>query len=60
MLIRGMLIGTDNKHIVVVEQSKKSWVRHDDDGEKHLLPNPSLTAFLAERMSGNSPKGEVI
>jgi hypothetical protein len=58
MFTGGMLIGTDDKHVVVVEQAKKSWVRHDENGEKHLLPNPSLGSFLGERMSGSATKGD--
>jgi superfamily II DNA or RNA helicase len=54
MFSGGMLIGTDDKHVVVVEQAKKSWARIDENGEKHLLPNPSLAGFLNERMSGRA------
>ena len=51
MLTRGMLIGTDDKHVVVVERSKQNWVRHGDDGTKHPLASPSLVHYFGERLS---------
>jgi hypothetical protein len=52
MFTRGMLIGSDDKHVVVVEQSKKTWIRHGEgDDEKHPLASPSLAGFLNERLS---------
>jgi hypothetical protein len=47
---RRMLIGTDDKHIVVVEQSKGRWARRDGD-EKHAIASPSVSSFLTERLS---------
>jgi len=49
-----MLIGTDDEHVVVVERSKKSWIRHREDGQNQPLANPSLTSYLVERLSGRT------
>ncbi|MBJ7339760.1 helicase-related protein [Mycolicibacterium sp.] len=47
---RKMLIGTDNRHQVVVELSKQHWSRQVADGDKKLIAGPAVSAFLNERL----------
>ena len=47
---RGMLIGVDPLHVVIVEQVKHHWTRQTEHGEMAPLVNPSLSAFLTERL----------
>ncbi|MBB2989642.1 superfamily II DNA or RNA helicase [Mycolicibacterium iranicum] len=51
MFTRGMLIGTDSLHTVVVEQSKSHWGLHGADGEKQIIANPSVTRYLEQRLT---------
>ncbi|MBU8827083.1 DEAD/DEAH box helicase [Mycolicibacterium goodii] len=46
---RRMLIGIDDVHTVVVEQSKNQWARRDGD-TKHPVANPSAANYLNERL----------
>jgi superfamily II DNA or RNA helicase len=48
---RGMLIGIDDQHVVVVEQAKEGWTLHAQDGEKHGIASSSAAGFLSERIS---------
>jgi hypothetical protein len=48
---RGMLIGTDPCHTVVVEQSKVGWARQGDEDEKIPIADHSVARFLAERLA---------
>lgn len=50
LLTRNMLIGTDPRHTVVVEQAKHRWMRHVGDGEQQAIANPAVGSFLAERL----------
>jgi len=52
LLTRGMLVGIDNQHVVVVEQAKHRWTRQGEDGKKHAIASPSVSKFLAERLAG--------
>lgn len=49
MMTKGMLIGVDKLHTVVVEQSKAQWVRHAQGGQKQAIANPSVISFLNAR-----------
>lgn len=51
MFTRGMLIGTDALHTVVVEQSKSHWELHGHDGEKQIIANPSVTRYLDQQLA---------
>jgi len=46
-----MLIGTDERHVVVVEQTKEGWTLHAQHGEKHGIASSSVSKFLSERLS---------
>jgi hypothetical protein len=46
-----MLIGIDSLHEVVVEYRKQHWTRRREDGEKHVLANPSLSQFFDGRLA---------
>ncbi|GAY16430.1 SNF2-related protein [Mycobacterium sp. shizuoka-1] len=48
---RGMLIGTDPLHTVVVEHSKSHWEIHGPDGKKRLIANPSVARYLDHRLA---------
>ena len=50
LLTRGMLVGTDNQHVVVVEQAKHRWTRQGEDGEKARNRKP-----LGFQISGGAP-----
>ncbi|CAM2951633.1 helicase [Mycobacterium intermedium] len=52
LLTRGMLIGVDQLHEVVVERAKKQWARQAEGGLKAPLLNSSLIEFLNERLEG--------
>lgn len=54
MFTRGMLIGTDPLHTVVVEQSKSHWELHRADGEKQIIANPSVTRYLEHRVTSSA------
>jgi hypothetical protein len=49
---RGMLIGVDTQHVVVVEQEKQSWTRQGEDGENYAIASPAVSKFLDERRAG--------
>ncbi|UXA14475.1 hypothetical protein KXD97_12230 [Mycobacterium sp. SMC-8] len=51
---RRMLIGADAQHTVVVERSKKHWTRKKADGDSQVIANPSVNAFLDERLTANN------
>jgi hypothetical protein len=48
---RGMLIGFDPLHTVVVEHSKSRWELHAPNGEKRFVANPSVTRLLDQRLA---------
>ncbi|WP_396925835.1 SNF2-related protein [Mycolicibacterium sp.] len=48
---RGMLIGADPLHTVVVEHSKSHWEIHGPDGKKRLIANPSVARYLDQRLA---------
>lgn len=48
LFTRGMLIGIDALHTVVVEYSKSRWELHGSDGTKHAIANPSVARFLSQ------------
>jgi superfamily II DNA or RNA helicase len=54
LLTRNMLIGIDSLHVVVVEHRKHHWTRRSDDGQDHMLANPSLSMFFDEQLPGGS------
>ncbi|TFV61501.1 ATP-dependent helicase [Mycobacterium sp. PS03-16] len=51
LFTRGMLIGTDALHTVVVEQAKSRWTIHGADGAKHPIANPSVTKYLDHQIA---------
>lgn len=53
---RGMLIGTDEFHSVVVEHSKNRWERQHDGQQRQPIANPSVIAFLDGRLAGHSSR----
>jgi superfamily II DNA or RNA helicase len=48
---RGMLIGTDPLHTVVVEYGKSHWQLHRANGEKRLIASPSVTRYLDQQLA---------
>ena len=50
LLTRGMLVGTDNQHVVVVEQ--RNTVGPDKARTGDAIASPSVSKFLAERLAG--------
>lgn len=50
LLTRQMLISSDSRHTVVVEQSKHRWMRHASDGEKQAIANPAVGNYLNDRL----------
>ena len=50
LLTRQMLISSDSRHTVVVEQTKHRWMRHAGDGEKQAIANPAVGNYLSERL----------
>lgn len=48
---RGMLIGTDPLHTVVLEQAKSRWEIHGPDNQRHAVANPSVARYLDERLA---------
>ncbi|MCV7421376.1 DEAD/DEAH box helicase family protein [Mycobacterium yunnanensis] len=51
---RKMLIGVDDLHEVAVEFSKQHWSRENPDGDKKLVANPAVSAFLNERLAASA------
>lgn len=51
LFTRGMLIGTDPLHTVVVEHAKARWTFHGADGAKHAIANPAVTRYLDQRLA---------
>ncbi|WP_299557860.1 SNF2-related protein [uncultured Mycolicibacterium sp.] len=49
LFTRGMLIGVDPQHTVVVERSRSRWELHVADGKK-VLANPSVLRYLDQRL----------
>lgn len=49
-LTRGMLIGADTQHVVVVEHVKSRWLRHTEGGNC-AVANPSVSKFLDRRLA---------
>jgi hypothetical protein len=41
-----MLIGSDELHEVVVENSKQGWFRHVSESDKQSIANPAVGDFL--------------
>lgn len=50
ILTRGMLIGLDSQHTVVVEHSKSRWTLQDAQEERHIIANPTLSRYLDQRL----------
>ncbi|MBB3747682.1 superfamily II DNA or RNA helicase [Mycolicibacterium sp. BK634] len=50
---RGMLVGTDPLHTVVVEHAKSHWQLHQPNGEKQLIVNPSVARYFDERLAND-------
>ena len=50
LFTRGMLIGTDPLHTVVVERAKPRWELHVGNGEKQAIANPSVLRHLDQRL----------
>jgi superfamily II DNA or RNA helicase len=48
---RGMLVGSDDFHTVVVEHSKNRWERHYDGAPSQPIANPAVIAFLDGRLA---------
>ncbi|EUA15549.1 DEAD/DEAH box helicase family protein [Mycobacterium kansasii 732] len=51
LLTRGMLIGTDPVHTVVVEHTKHRWMRQAEDGAQSVIASPAVEGFLNERLA---------
>ena len=56
MSTRGMLVGTDDFHTVVVEHSKNHWERRLDGAPSQPIANPAVIAFLDGRVTGEGTK----
>ncbi|MCV7261134.1 helicase-related protein [Mycobacterium shimoidei] len=48
---RGLLVGVDTQHTVVVEHVKHRWMRQTDHGEKCAIAAPAVANFLSERLA---------
>ncbi|BBZ79495.1 hypothetical protein MANY_48320 [Mycolicibacterium anyangense] len=53
LFTRGMLIGIDPVHTVVLEHSKSHWQLHVPNGDKRLVANPSVVRYLDTRLAGS-------
>ncbi|MGY4867316.1 helicase-related protein [Mycolicibacterium elephantis] len=51
LFTRGMLIGTDPLHTVVVERSKSRWELHVPNNGKHPIANPSVVRYLDRQLT---------
>lgn len=51
LLTRGMLIGADPVHTVIVEHTKHRWMRHAEDGAQSVIESPVVEGFLNERLT---------
>lgn len=51
LFTRGMLIGTDALHTVVLEHAKSRWTLHGVEGERLPIANPSITRYFDQRLA---------
>jgi len=60
MFTRGMLVGSDDFHTVVVEYSKNRWERQQDGAPSQPVANPAVTAFLDGRLASGAAATETM
>lgn len=56
LFTRGMLIGSDQLHTVVVEQSKSRWTFHGPDGKRSPVANPAVVRYLDHRIMASEDR----
>jgi hypothetical protein len=47
-----MLIGVDEHHVVVVEETKDQWMRHTEDDQKAPVASSVVAKYLTEALGG--------